>query len=283
MAGEQEIAPQSGCCNSKMIIQLILFIIWTPLSIALIVVGGVYRDDCPTEQFIPVFMIVFGAFSLSYWILLPLECCLPTVRRILSILIALFMFAWFIAGSVWVFRIYGNPNRDCHNGMYYYVFSILIIIYIFILLGIIFGLLACLCCENSCATKICSYFQSCIDCCPCLACLKCDCLEKCLSCCKCLQCCSCLQNCSCLQSCCSCLQSCSCLDSCCGCLKSCSCLESCNCLQCLQCSDCSSCLQCCDCFKSLCCCCKNIQCSSCLNCNMCAQCCQCLQCCAAKA
>ncbi|XP_056384163.1 uncharacterized protein LOC130277510 [Hyla sarda] len=306
MAGGEEVAQpnncRSCCCNLRMIIQMAFFGIWTAISVALIVVGGKYRDECIEEPYIPVYMIVAGAFSFAYWVLLPFECCFPTLRRIVSILVAMFVFAWFIAGSVWVFRIYHITNRYCHKGMYLFIFSVLIIQYIFIGLGVIASLLACLCCENSCVARICKYFEALLECCPCLECLRCfqnlscsclKCLECCqnlpccrwLKCCKCLDCCKCLQCCKCLDctkclECCKCLQ-CSCLQNC-NCLQCCSCLENCNCLQCLKCSDCCKCLQCCDCFKSLCCCCKSIQCSSCLNCSLCASCCSCLPCCAAK-
>lgn len=293
MAGE-EAPPRTGCCcNLKFLIQLITFGIWTALGVALIVVGARYRDQCAVEPYIPVYMIVMGAFSFAYWAILPLECCFPTLRRIISILVAMFVFAWFISGSVWVFRVYHITNRDCHNGMYLYVFAILLIQWILIGLGVIAALLACFCCENSIIGKICQLFTSCLEFCPCLECLRClkcrscfgRCLErcKCLQCCQCLMCARCLECCKCLQclKCCPCLQSCNCLESC-NCLQSCNCLENCNCLQCLKCSDCCKCLQCCDCFKSLCCCCKNIQCSSCLNCSLCARCCKCLQCCIAE-
>ncbi|XP_073514535.1 uncharacterized protein [Phyllobates terribilis] len=253
MVGEQEqhVSKSSRCCDKSMILQIILFGIWTPINIALIVVGARNKDRCEEEPKIPIYMIVAGAFSFAYWVLLPLECCLPKLRRILGCLVVLFLFAWFIAGSVWVFRIYGNQNRNCDRGMYLFVFSILIIQYIFIGIGIISALLSCFCCENSCCAKICRYFESCLKCCPCLGCLKCLQCNKCREACQCLDCSKCLQ--------------------CCSCLDSCTCLDSCN--------DCSSC---CNCFQSLCCCCKSIQCSSCLNCSMCSRCMQCSQCCCAK-
>ncbi|XP_077143593.1 transmembrane protein 272-like [Ranitomeya variabilis] len=252
MIGEQEqnVSKTSRCCSGSMIMQIILFGIWTPINIAYIVVGARNQNNCVAEPHIPIYMIVAGAFGLALLVLLPLECCLPKVKKILGGLIGLFLFAWFIAGSVWVFRIYRNQNRDCNNGMYLFVFSILIIQYIFIGIGIISTLLSCFCCENLCCAKICRSFESCLSCCPCLGCLKC------------LQCTKCRESCQCLD-CSKCLQCCSCMDSC----------------RCLECNDCSSC---CDCFQSLCCCCKSIQCSSCLNCSKCSQCMQCSQCCGIK-
>ncbi|XP_073419396.1 transmembrane protein 272-like [Dendrobates tinctorius] len=246
MVGEQEqhVSKTSRCCNGSTIIQLILLGIWTPISIAFIVVGARNKENCAAQPFIPIYMIVAGAFTLAFWILIPLGCCLPMLKKILGSLVGLFLFAWFIAGSVWVFGIYRFQNRDCNNGMYLFVFSILIIQYIFIGIGIISALLSCFCCENLCCAKICRSFESCLNCCPCLGCLKC------------LQCTKCRESCQCLD--CS-----NCLDSC----------------RCLECNDCSSC---CNCFQSLCCCCKSIQCSRCLNCSQCSQCLQCSQCCGAK-
>ncbi|XP_075043630.1 transmembrane protein 272-like [Mixophyes fleayi] len=175
------------CCNCKFLVELIFALIWTAICIALIVVGALNINNCNQEPNIPIFMIVAGAFGLAYWIFLPFDCCLPTVRKVFNILVALFLFAWFIAGSVWVFRIYPTQNRACDNGMYLFAFSILIIFYLFIGLGIIGSLIACCCCENSCFTG----FFKCFELCNCLKCCKSiqcsSCLKSCI-CCKCSQC-----------------------------------------------------------------------------------------------
>ncbi|XP_072278603.1 uncharacterized protein [Pyxicephalus adspersus] len=281
MAGDDvpQSKPCGGYCGLSKLIQTIVFLTWTALGVAFIVVGAMNIFKCPEERFIPIYMVVAGAFSFAYWILLPLRCFFPTIGKILGLPIALFVFAWFIAGSVWVFRRYQvDPSKiRCDTHMYLFVFSILLIQWILIGIGIIGILLSCFFCKNSCIPE----FFSCFDCCPCLEesmcldcckacpCLDCEKISQCLDCGKICQCLDCCNICQCLDCCkiCQCLdccKNCQCLD----CSKTCQCLESCTTL----CSD----ICCCCCQK----CCKSIQCSSCFNC---LNCCKCLECCASKA
>lgn len=206
----------SSCCNWKMLLQIAFFFIWTAIGVAFIVVGAIHKNDCPVQGYIPIFMIVAGAFSFAYWIILPLRCFCPMLGNILAILVGLFVFAWFIAGSVWVFGVYRPSNAQCHTGMYLFVFSILIIQWIFIGFGVFGAILSCLCCKDSCFSKLfqcsscCSEESQCLQCCNVCQCLEgCNCLESCacLKCCKCFQCSSCL-NCSMCSKCCSCFECC---------------------------------------------------------------------------
>ncbi|XP_053545218.1 transmembrane protein 272-like [Bombina bombina] len=112
------------------VVQIIFGLIWTAMSIAMIAVGAVFLNNCPDERMIPIYLIVAGVFSFSFWIFLPLEWFSPYLRQILMSLTSLFIFAWFIAGSVWVFRIYNNDPRRCQINMYLFAFAVLIIQYI---------------------------------------------------------------------------------------------------------------------------------------------------------
>ncbi|XP_053545217.1 transmembrane protein 272-like [Bombina bombina] len=127
------------------VVQIIFGLIWTALSIAMIAVGAVFLTQCPAQPMIPIYLIVAGVFSFSFWIFLPLEWFAPCLRKILMFLISLFIFAWFIAGSVWVFRIYNNDPRQCQINMYLFAFAVLIIQYIFIGLAVIYCLISCFC------------------------------------------------------------------------------------------------------------------------------------------
>ncbi|XP_040184793.1 uncharacterized protein LOC120917514 [Rana temporaria] len=198
----------SSCCNWKMLLQIGFFLIWTAIGVAFIVVGAINLNTCPLQPFIPIYMIVAGAFSFAYWIVLLLRCFCPTLGKIFALIVGLFVFAWFIAGSVWVFGNY-RPTAGCNIPMYLFVFSILIIQWIFIGFAAIGAVLSCLCCKNSCFGEL----LQCFSCCPCSedsqCCSICQCLEgcSCLKCFKCFQCSSCL-NCSLCAKCCSCLECC---------------------------------------------------------------------------
>ncbi|XP_073461301.1 uncharacterized protein [Aquarana catesbeiana] len=188
------------------VIQYAFFLIWTAIGVAFIVVGAKNLNTCPAQPYIPIFMIVAGAFNFASWIILPVRCISYTLEKILAIIVFLFVFAWLITGSVWVFGIYRPTNLQCNTSMYLFVFSILIIQWIIIGFAVIGAVLSCLCYCNSCFDKPCK----CFSCCPCSedsqCCNICQCSEGC-GCLKCFQCSSCL-NCSMCAKCCSCLDCC---------------------------------------------------------------------------
>ncbi|XP_073461298.1 uncharacterized protein [Aquarana catesbeiana] len=196
----------SSCCKWQMLLQIGFFLIWTAIGVAFIVVGAINLNTCPAQPYIPIFMIVAGAFSFAYWIILAVRCISSILGIVLAVIVGLFVFAWFIAGSVWVFGIYRPTNQQCNTSMYLFVFSILIIQWIFIGFGVIGAVLSCLCCKDSCFGKL----FKCFSCCPCSedsqCCNICQCSEGC-GCLKCFQCSSCL-NCSMCAKCCSCLDCC---------------------------------------------------------------------------
>ncbi|XP_040184781.1 transmembrane protein 272-like isoform X2 [Rana temporaria] len=111
-------------------LQICTLVIFTPLNIAMIVIGAVYIDKCSIDPNIPIFLIVAGAVYLVGFVLMPLkfvsEKAMHTVGRILG----LFSLCWFITGSVWVFSIYDVNPRDCDDTVYKFAFGILIVEYI---------------------------------------------------------------------------------------------------------------------------------------------------------
>lgn len=117
------------------------------LPICMIVIGSVYLKDCPTEPLIPIYLIVAGA------VMVLTGCCSTSQadeqnrakRRVnvAGILFNIFNLAWFIFGSVVVFRAY-KPSFDeksenyCHKTVYLFAFVILVIEYAFVCLSIIY-------------------------------------------------------------------------------------------------------------------------------------------------
>lgn len=78
--------------------------------------GAMYLDDCPLERYIPIYLVVSGAFGLFYNLfgIVKTTCCKKNTEEgaggeeegaanklgtCLSSLISCFMFAWFIAGK----------------------------------------------------------------------------------------------------------------------------------------------------------------------------------------
>ncbi|XP_053575981.1 transmembrane protein 272 [Bombina bombina] len=112
--------------------QIFTLLLWTALSIAMIIIGSMHVDNCPAEPKIPIYLIVAGSFHLLAFVLIPLKLAAEKVAYSIEGILGLFSFCWFIAGSVWVFRIYQYQPRACNDMMYTFAFGILIFEYIFI-------------------------------------------------------------------------------------------------------------------------------------------------------
>ncbi|KAM4677592.1 transmembrane protein 272-like isoform 1-T2 [Discoglossus pictus] len=109
----------------------------TAIHIANISIGAIYIADCPGQRLIPYYLIIWGVGSL----LLLFLTCLPCgdgrepSRTSLGTLCAqgvilLFLFAFFIAGNVWIYSLYPeswdsptSPKR-CNRVLYLYAFWI---------------------------------------------------------------------------------------------------------------------------------------------------------------
>lgn len=129
-------------------------------------------DDCEGQRNIPIWLIVFGVFSLVSTLINVTKRIFKMCRRKMSgdteededtdygkktgscleSLISLFLFVWIIIGSVWVFGFYdeyrdrdcaNNTNADncCHPVPYLFSFVTLVVIYVFSFLS-----LCCCCC-----------------------------------------------------------------------------------------------------------------------------------------
>ncbi|XP_066538082.1 transmembrane protein 272-like [Hoplias malabaricus] len=132
------------------------------MPIAQITIGAMYLQECPKQNYIPVYVLVCGVFSLA----LALLSCLPCSRKeeagghyTLNILcscwnglVSVFMFGWFISGSVWIYSIY-PPNYNstvvgepyCNQTLYLFAFWSTTVTYISLA-----GLLVAMCCRLIC-------------------------------------------------------------------------------------------------------------------------------------
>ncbi|XP_075044813.1 transmembrane protein 272-like [Mixophyes fleayi] len=127
--------------------QLFSVLLWTALSIAMIIIGSMHVDNCPIEPKIPIYLIVAGVFHLVAFALLPLKLVGDRLAYAIESVMALFSFCWFIAGSVWVFRIYQENPRRCNDLVYKFAFGILIFEYIF-LAFLVAVICLCTCCAG---------------------------------------------------------------------------------------------------------------------------------------
>ena len=110
--------------------------------------GSVYLHDCPVEPLIPIYLIVAGA------VLVLTGCCSTSQAdeqnrakrkvNLAGILFNIFNLAWFIFGSVVVFRAFQpvfentKSNRYCNKTVYIFAFVLLVIEYVFVAMGIFY-------------------------------------------------------------------------------------------------------------------------------------------------
>jgi len=145
-------------CGSMII--TVLFAISIVMPITMIVIGAIYIDECNIQKNIPMWLIVAGTFGCLSSILRTATNCYSLFKKrstdeqheigkkgCLSSLIDLFLFAWFIAGNVWVYSIYKTVQYDpanmefyCHKTCYLFSFWIITISWIMT------GFLCCCCC-----------------------------------------------------------------------------------------------------------------------------------------
>ncbi|XP_069824250.1 transmembrane protein 272-like [Dendropsophus ebraccatus] len=125
--------------SNNLCLQIISYIIWIGLSAALIAMGAIYKDDCPVQPRIPIFLMVTGVTHLVIGFLFCLKCGFDICTEILKGMIGMFSFVWFIIGSVWVFSLYHDQKGpdQCDQNLYYFAFGYLILEYVFIGLGLI--------------------------------------------------------------------------------------------------------------------------------------------------
>lgn len=134
-----------------------------PLQIAMIVMGAKYKDECPVEDMIPIYLIVAASAGLFN------TCCSSALiyqsgddKQTLNPfrgLIQLFQFAWFIAGNVWIYSIY-EPNYTDPSSPYFcnktlYLFAFWVTNSYYILFGVVLGIVKCCTCCTCCACTCC--------------------------------------------------------------------------------------------------------------------------------
>ncbi|XP_063723411.1 transmembrane protein 272-like [Symsagittifera roscoffensis] len=95
------------------IILTVSVVLLLSIPITMIVIGAIKLDDCPVEKFIPKWLLITGCFCLPHNLhYLGRQLYNKTnnqdgknaIKNTLKWILYLFFFAWFIAGSVWVFR-----------------------------------------------------------------------------------------------------------------------------------------------------------------------------------
>jgi len=142
----------------------IMLAFFMAIPVSMIVMGAIYKDDCPAERMIPIYLIVGGSFGAAKNLFSVIQRCRKKQEEReeeqgkvhpLEGLVNCFMFAWFIAGCVWIYRTTDrNPDDPtaanyCDATLYYYAFWITTAVYIMI------GASCCCMCTIGCVAALC--------------------------------------------------------------------------------------------------------------------------------
>ncbi|XP_062849300.1 transmembrane protein 272-like isoform X2 [Trichomycterus rosablanca] len=127
-------------------------------TIAHITIGAIYLKECPQQKYIPVYLLVCGVFSVIMALLTCLPCNQDSVRlkflcSAWNSLVSMFLFCWFITGSVWIYSIY-PPNYNstvaavpyCNKTLYQFAFWTTTAVYIALAVILVGGCCCCLIC-----------------------------------------------------------------------------------------------------------------------------------------
>ena len=130
-------------------------------------IGAKYKDDCPVEPFIPIYLIVGGSFGMLKTIIvlcqrartheddLDMDEDQSMSTKFIDGVLNLFLFTWFIAGNIWVYSKYRpNPSPPPSDPLNYcnptlYLFAFWVITASYILMG---SICFCICCLGVCAS-----------------------------------------------------------------------------------------------------------------------------------
>ncbi|XP_072278604.1 transmembrane protein 272-like [Pyxicephalus adspersus] len=91
----------------------------------MIIMGGLYKDDCPIQPYIPVFLIVTGVAQIVVSSVLFLRILHQCNSTILDTVVFLLAFGWFIVGSFWVFSMFDQKDGKCARNLYLFAYAIM--------------------------------------------------------------------------------------------------------------------------------------------------------------
>ena len=144
-------------CSSFLI--TIFFAFSVAIPITMVIIGSVFKENCPINSKIPIWLIVTGVFGCTSAVFHTVTNCYVLFKRrkepnyeagkksCISSVIEIFLFAWFICGNVWVYSVSSivqhtdsvNTKTYCDETCYKFAFWMITVSWI--LLGV-----ACCCC-----------------------------------------------------------------------------------------------------------------------------------------
>ena len=131
-------------------------------SLHCINLGAEYKNDCPIESKIPIYLIVAGSVGVFRNLISLCQRAKKSdndegeeekKQNPVTSILDCFLFAWFICGNVWIYSNYKDVIHDNMDSQYYcdetlYAFAFWITTATYILIGV---MCCCVCCVGVCA------------------------------------------------------------------------------------------------------------------------------------
>ncbi|XP_056384471.1 transmembrane protein 272-like isoform X2 [Hyla sarda] len=118
--------------------QIFSHIVWIGIGIAMIVVGAIYMNECPSNSYTPIYLVVNGVMHMVPILFLLLIALLDKACVISEIWAILPNYVWFIIGTPFVFTTDDDTEIIlCDPNLYYFTIGILIfdlVIYVMMIL-----------------------------------------------------------------------------------------------------------------------------------------------------
>lgn len=132
------------------------------IHITMIAIGSMHLNQCPAEKYIPIYLVVGGVFGILKNILNIVQHFRKSEDEEFNTyyfdkILNAFLFCWFIAGCVWIYKTY-KPEYDnnesekyCNKILYLFAFWLTNITWILMALSVVLccAYVGCLFCTNN--------------------------------------------------------------------------------------------------------------------------------------
>ncbi|KAM5138178.1 transmembrane protein 272-like [Mantella aurantiaca] len=116
---------RNTACTTCVYFQITGLIIWGGIGVVMIIMGGLYKDDCPIQPYIPVFLMATGVAQIIVSAILLLRVLHQFYCTALDTAMFLVTFVWFIAGIFWVFSMFDQKDGKCARSLYLFAYGIM--------------------------------------------------------------------------------------------------------------------------------------------------------------
>ncbi|XP_048774837.2 transmembrane protein 272-like [Ostrea edulis] len=114
------------------VLSTVFLVMLTALPISMIAVGSTYRNECPVEPRLPIYLLVGGSFGLIKVFLLlwnqnknsnnacadedddadTEDAVVHRTTKFTGFILTVFLFVWFVMGNIWFYKIDWMPNFE---------------------------------------------------------------------------------------------------------------------------------------------------------------------------